>query len=190
VRIEKLGREYDIRVEYVNFPLHPDTPPNGISLAERFGPDALPRLRESQKQLKQLAQTEGLPLTDRTMTYNSRLAQELGVWATSKGKGPEFHMAAFHAYFVDGRNIHDLAVLVDLAKEAGLDPREAARIIAERRYKDAVDKEWSDSEAAGIEAVPTFEAGGRRVVGAQPYEELARLLESAGAKKRKQDTPR
>jgi predicted DsbA family dithiol-disulfide isomerase len=173
----------------VDFPLHPDTPAEGISLEKLFGPGALPRIRESQKQLKALAQAEGLPLSERNMTYNSRLAQELGVWATSKGKGPQFHLAAFRAYFVQGRNVHDLAVLAVLAREAGLDPDEARRVVSEGRYREAVDQEWTESEAAGVSAVPTFEAGGRRVVGAQPYEELARLVEAAGAKKRPGASP-
>jgi predicted DsbA family dithiol-disulfide isomerase len=41
--------------------------------------------------LKQVADELGLPLGDRKMTFNSRLAQELAKWAESKGKGDEFH---------------------------------------------------------------------------------------------------
>jgi predicted DsbA family dithiol-disulfide isomerase len=169
----------------VNFPLHPDTPPQGIALADLFGgPAALPRIRESQKQLLELAAQEGLPMKERTMTYNSRLAQELGSWATTKGKGPEFHAAAFRAYFVQGQAISDPDVLVELAGQVGLNREEARAVLRERKYKDAVDREWADCEAGGITAVPTFEAAGRRVVGAQPLEVLADLLEKAGAEKR------
>lgn len=184
MRIEKLQREYDIRIEYVNFPLHPDTPPEGISLEQRFGPDALPRIKESQRRLKELTAAEGLPMADRTMSYNSRLAQELGVWATSKGKGPEFHRAVFHAYFAEGKNISDPDVLAGIAGSIGLDPDEARKIVRDRTCKTAIDRQWAECQAAGVEAVPTFEAGGRQVVGAQPYEQLARLVESAGARKR------
>jgi predicted DsbA family dithiol-disulfide isomerase len=184
VRIEKLEREYDIRVEYVNFPLHPDTPPEGISLADLFGPDALPRIAESQKRLKHLAAAEGLPLADRSMTYNSRLAQELGRWATDQGRGPEFHRAAFTAYFAEGKNISNVEVLTAIAEQAGLDSREARKVVQERRYEAAVDREWSACEAAGIEAVPTFDVGGQRMAGLQPYEQLAAMVQAAGAKKR------
>ena len=143
------------------------------------GESARPRLREAQTRLKQLAAAEGLPLSDREWTYNSRLAQELGVWATTKGKGKEFHAAVFRAYFVDGKNISDTGILVGIAASTGLDAAEARRVLSERLYKDAVDREWETSRAAGVTAVPTFEAGGQKVVGAQPYEELARLVAAA-----------
>jgi predicted DsbA family dithiol-disulfide isomerase len=185
VRIERLEREYDVRVVYVNFPLHPETPAEGISLAELFGGEAaLPRIRASQERLKQMAAAEGLTMSDRTMTYNSRLAQELGVWATEKGKGPAFHEAAFRAYFTEGKVISDPTVLAGIAAAVGLDPAEARHVMAERTYRDAVDREWAVCSAAGVTAVPTYEAGGRKVVGAQPYEQLARLVEQAGAKRR------
>lgn len=169
----------------MNFPLHPETPPQGVSILELFGGEAArPRLADAQRRLQQLARAEGLPLNDRSMTYNSRLAQELGSWATSLGRGRQFHDAVFRAYFVDGRNIYERPVLTELANRAGLDSTAAAQVIATRSWKDAVDLEWAACRSAGISSVPTFEAGGRRVVGAQPYEELARLVEAAGAVKR------
>jgi predicted DsbA family dithiol-disulfide isomerase len=39
------------------------------------------------------------------MTYNSRLAQELGKWVETRGKGDQYHDAVFQAYFVDGKNL-------------------------------------------------------------------------------------
>lgn len=169
----------------MNFPLHPETPAEGISLLQLFGGEsARPRIQASQARLKQIAAAEGLPLSEREMTYNSRLAQELGVWATEKGKGAAYHDAAFRAYFVDGRVISDPVVLAGLAAAVGLDSTEARQVLEQRRYRQPVDQEWAACRSAGITSVPTFEAGGRRVVGAQPYEELARLVEAAGAKRR------
>ena len=43
------------------------------------------------QRLKRVAKELGLPLADRTKTYNSRLAQELAKWAEAEGKGDEFH---------------------------------------------------------------------------------------------------
>ena len=65
--------------------------------------------------MKQVAKEQGLPFGDRKMTFNSRLAQELGKWAEQMEKGDAFHDAVFRAYFADGRNIADANVLADIA---------------------------------------------------------------------------
>jgi len=64
--------------------------------------------------LKKVARELDLPWGERKKTYNSRLAQELGKWAETKGKGNEYHDAVFRAYFVDGRNIAKTDVLMGL----------------------------------------------------------------------------
>ncbi|ACN17337.1 conserved hypothetical protein [Desulforapulum autotrophicum HRM2] len=127
--------------------------------------------------LRTTASRLGLAMGRRKMTYNSRLAQEVGLWAETRGRGHQFHMEAFKAYFVDGKNIAERQVLLDLIKGADLDPREGASIIDQRRFSAAVDADWELSKKAGITAVPTFRLGLDKLVGAQPYEVLARLVE-------------
>jgi predicted DsbA family dithiol-disulfide isomerase len=54
---------------------------------------------------------------------------------------------------------------------------EATDVLLSRKYKDAVDDDWRRCAAFGVNAVPTFHAGRYLMVGAQPYEELQRLIE-------------
>jgi len=133
--------------------------------------------------LKQVADELGLPLSQREKTYNSRLAQELGKWAESKGKGDPFHEAIFRTYFVNGVNIGKVDDLVDLAKSIGLPEEEARSILQLRTFKEAVDSDWLRSHALGITAVPTFFVNDRVIVGFPPYELLEQYLEACGAKK-------
>jgi predicted DsbA family dithiol-disulfide isomerase len=122
---------------------------------------------------------EGLPYSRRTHTYNSRLAQELAKWADSQPGFESIHNALYRAYFVDGRNIGDPEVLIDIAQSVGL-PADAAReVLADRTFKDAVDADWEESRRRGITGVPSFIAGKSKVVGAQPYNVLADLLRAA-----------
>ena len=125
-----------------------------------------------------------MPYSQPEKTYNSRLAQELGLWAESKVKGDAFHKAAFMAFFVDGKNIAKIPVLVELAASVGLSPEEAREVITARTFKDAVDEHWSISRQKSITAVPTFVINQEKLVGAQPYEMLKRLLEINHVKKR------
>jgi predicted DsbA family dithiol-disulfide isomerase len=183
VRIEKLKRSFAIETVLVHFPLHPETPAAGQSLAELYAgrnrdPEAMYR------RMKGLMDAEGLPYGRRSHTYNSRLAQELGKWADTEPGGAALHGALYRAYFVDGRNIGDPEVLVEVARSVGL-PAEAARaVLTERRFKEAVDADWAKSRAWGITGVPTFVAGRYGVVGAQPYEVLEQLAVKAGAARR------
>ncbi|MFC1515990.1 DsbA family protein, partial [Thermodesulfobacteriota bacterium] len=127
-RIERLQNAFDIEIQWTAFPLHPDTPVEGRTLEELFaGRDV--DVDQMVGHFKQVANDLGLPFGDRKMTYNSRLAQEMGKWAESNGKGDEFHDAVFRAYFADGRNIAEATVLVAVADSVGLNGQDAQKII-------------------------------------------------------------
>ena len=85
-------------------------------------------------------------------------------------------MAAFKAYFVDGKNIAKIPVLLDLAASVGLPRDEAEAVLSTRAFKDPVDEDWAISKARGITAVPTFVINQDKLVGAQPYETLEKFM--------------
>jgi predicted DsbA family dithiol-disulfide isomerase len=160
----------------VHFPLHPETPNEGVSLEELFAGRNID-VEAMYARMKSLMDEEGLPYSKRTHTYNSRLAQELGKWADTQPGGEAIHDALFKAYFVEGRNIGDVETLVEIAASVGLPAEDARRVLADRTFSAAIDADWRKSRAYGITGVPTFVAGGYGVVGAQPYEVLERLIE-------------
>jgi predicted DsbA family dithiol-disulfide isomerase len=170
----------------VHFPLHPETPQEGRSLAEMFAGREADR-EARQTQMKGLMDEEGLPYGERTHSYNSRLAQELGLWADTQPGGEAIHDALYKAYFVDGRNIGDVDLLVEIAASVGLSADGARAVLEGRDFGDAVDADWARSREWGITGVPTFVAGGHGVVGAQPYEVLEQLMGQAGARERGED---
>lgn len=184
MRIEKLKAAYDIETRLVHFPLHPDTPLEGRSMAEHYKSRGIDP-EDAYQRMKGLMDGEGLPYGKRTHSYNSRLAQELGKWAdTLPGGGDKLHDALYRAYFVDAKNIGDPDILIAIVEAAGLDGAAAREVIETRRFKDDVDRDWAKSAQYGVTGVPTFVAGQRGVVGAQPYEMLERLVTMAGAEKR------
>ena len=157
------------------FPLHPDTPAEGLPLKDLFAGRGFD-LEAMHTRMKGLMDAEGLPYSRRTHTYNSRLAQELAKWADSQPGFESIHDALYRAYFVDGRNIGDPEVLIDIAQSVGLPIAAAREVLANRTFKDAVDADWEESRKRGITGVPSFIAGKYKVVGAQPYSVLADLL--------------
>ena len=180
MRIEKLKTEHNVKVEWVHFPLHPETPAEGRSLADLFAGRQVDR-KAMHAQMKARMDAEGLPYGERTMTYNSRLAQELGKWADTQPGGEALHDALFRAYFVEARDISQPAVLLDIVERLGLSVEGAREVLEKRTFEAAVDADWALSRQYGITGVPTFVVGRYGVVGAQPYEALEALVQKAGA---------
>jgi predicted DsbA family dithiol-disulfide isomerase len=170
-------------LQWVLFPLHPDIPSEGLLLKDLFAGRGLD-LDAMHARMKSLMDAEGLPYNRRTHTYNSRLAQELAKWADTKPGFEKIHDALYRAYFVDGRNLADKRVLLDVAKSVGLPVDEAESVLDDRTFKLEVDADWQKARQYGITGVPTFVVNGSKVVGAQPYEVLARHLSAAGVRER------
>ncbi len=163
----------------MHFPLHPETPTEGRSLEELFAGRPNYDPDEMYRQMKARMDAEGLPYGKRTHTYNSRLAQEVGMWADTQDGGDALHDALYRAYFVDAKNIGDAETLLEIVAAVGLDVEAARKVLEDRSFKDAVDADWARSRAYGVTGVPTFVAGGYGVVGAQPYETLEKLVQAA-----------
>ena len=179
MRIEKLKAEHNVKVEWVHFPLHPETPAEGRSLAELFAGRSIVDRKAMHAQMKARMDAEGLPYGERTMTYNSRLAQELGKWADTQPGGEAYHDAMFRAYFVEARDISNPEILLEIAGRVGLPVDGAREVLEKRTFKTAVDRDWELSRRYGVTGVPTFVAGRQGVVGAQPYEILEKLVDEA-----------
>ena len=79
------------------------------------------------------------------------------------------------------KNLGRVDVLLEVAGREGLPLEEARQVLADRTFSTAVDQDWARAHALGVTGVPTFVCGRYGVVGAQPYEELERLVREAGA---------
>ncbi len=176
--MERLKAEHGVKFKWISFPLHPDTPLEGQTLEQLFAGTNkdIPAILE---RLKSVAASEGLAFGERSMTFNSRRAQELGKWVEEQGRGDEFHQAMFEAYFVDGLNIAEIPVLTAAVEKLGLDPEAAKQVIEDKSYAALVDAEWAYSMRMGVRSVPTFVAGGKGLVGYQSYQGLVNLVEAA-----------
>ena len=183
MRIGRIREAYDVVVKFTQFPLHPETPPEGLTLEALFKGQSFD-LGAAQARLTALMAEQGLPYGERTSTYNSRLAQELAKWGELQPGGEAIHDALFRAYFVDDINLAQVDRLVEVARSIGL-PNEVAREVLESRsFADSVDDDWRRAAEFGVTGVPTFVINRKGAVGAQPYDVLSDLVSRAGAERR------
>ena len=171
--IEKLKENYPVKIRWIHFPLHPETPQEGRTLENLFpGRDLAP----IKKHMKGVMADAGLPFGDRSHTYNSRFAQELGKWADTQENGEIINYLLYKAYFVNNINISDIDKLVKIAEAAGLDGGAARRVLEEREFELEVDEDWRFSKEIGVTSVPTFYSNDLAVVGCQPYDTLEKFV--------------
>lgn len=175
--VEKVAQSNsDLQVIWSPFPLHPDTPEEGLLLESFLGPN----LDAIHSRLYSIMDDLGLEHCDRTMTYNSRLAQELGMWADSLdglANGKALHKELYRTYFVLDQNLAKKPVLLSAVERAGLDVNAAEQVIDERSFSDDVDQAWHKARNMQISGVPSFIAGGYLTTGFHPVEELTKFIE-------------
>ena len=168
--VDELRKEFDIDDTWVDIEIHPETPAEGMSLAERFAGRDVSAMYAA---LRARGAQFGLEMNQVARLSNSRLATAAGEYARDHDSYPEFSRAVFEAYFARGEDIGDVDVLARCAIAAGLDADDLRAALADDRYADRLDAAMHEAAAAGVSGVPTFIVGGReRVVGAQPLEVL------------------
>lgn len=167
-RIERLQREFPVDVEWRPFELHPETPRDGASLVGRFGNGS--RAAAYARNIIALAEGSGMTLRMPALVANSHVALEAAEFAREHGGFDAYHRGLFAAYFEQGQNIGDPAVLCDVARDAGVDDQRLREALADERYADAVDRTTSAARTDEIVSTPTFAfEGGFRLTGAQEY---------------------
>jgi predicted DsbA family dithiol-disulfide isomerase len=162
---------HPFRVEWHPFQLNPDMPPGGMDrrvyLSAKFGADRLPQM---EAQVVQMARAAGVEMhPDRaTRIPNTLDAHRLIHWAGLEGRQTPVVAALFRAYWAEGRDIGDPAVLAQVADAAGMDGAAVARLLATDADRDDIAARDADARARGVTAVPTFLIDRRYVVqGAQ-----------------------
>lgn len=104
-------------------------------------------------------------------TPNTLNAHRLIHWAGIEGKQNEVVDALFQAYFVDGKDIGDIATLTDLGAAAGMERDVLENLLKGDSDKDTIRDRDSHSRKMGVSSVPTFIVANQHAVpGAQPPE--------------------
>ncbi len=171
-RVDRLREEFLVDVSWRPFELHPETPRTGAHLAGRLGGSA--RAQAYRDNLLNLAAVSELAMRLPPVIANSHRALEAAEFAREHGGFERYHGALFRAYFQDCRDIGDVDVLCEVARENGVDDQGLRQALADERYAARIDAITEAARADGIVSTPTFVfEGGFRLVGAQDYDVFA-----------------
>lgn len=184
-RIEKLKKEFNLAVEWRPFEIHPETPKGGASIEELPFPKGY--LETAFANVKRLAEEDGLTLKFADKLPNSRLALYISEFARKKGKFEEFHKLVLEAYWLEGKDIGDKRLLLDLAELVGLKKYEIENYLDTDEPFKVLQKTLKELRTYGINGVPTFNIEERLIVGAQPYEIFKKVINEILDEKSKED---
>jgi predicted DsbA family dithiol-disulfide isomerase len=138
-----------------------------------------------QDRLREFAKSFGIDdMKLRERSPNTRRALAIAEYAREQGKLEAWRKLAMDAHWRRGMDLEAERDLRALAAEAGLDPDAAIAASTSPAYLERIDQRRREAEEVGVTGIPTFVIGDQGVVGCQPYDVLARFVESAGARKR------
>jgi predicted DsbA family dithiol-disulfide isomerase len=139
-------------------------------------------MKEHLRRFAEAFGVRGMTFPDRMP--NTRRALAASEWARDRGRLDAFRDAVMRAHWEQGKDIEDGEVLAACAARAGLDPDGARAAAGDPRFQERVAAMGAEAGRAGVSGIPTFVAGAHRVVGCQPYEEIAAAVAAAGARRR------
>ncbi|TGU86958.1 DsbA family protein [Mesorhizobium sp. M00.F.Ca.ET.151.01.1.1] len=180
----------EVHIRWRPFQLDPTIPPQGKDRHEymlaKFGSDE--RIREIHARIEPLGEAEGISFAFDAIKVapNTLDAHRLIRWAGAAGEDVQNRLVRrlFQLNFEEGANIGDHTVLVEAAREAGMDASVVETLLPSDADVEAVRTEFATASRMGITGVPCFLIEGKyAVMGAQDADTLADAIRQVAAAK-------
>lgn len=181
--IERVKDDIRVELRFQPFELNPHMGPEGEDSAEhlkrKYGMDDA-QLAAARENLRRRGLEVGFVFGPRKRIWNTFDAHRLIHWAGLHGVQHAMKRALLQAYQSDDRNPGERAVLIDCARQCGLDEQDAAHVIDSGEYAAEVRHALALWQDAGIRSVPSVVINRRHLIqGGQPvavFEEALRRL--------------
>jgi len=150
----------DINVSWLPFQLNPDMPPEGLDrksyLGAKFG--SAEATQRVYARVREAGVSEGVDFDFDAIerSPNTIDSHRLILWAGELGYQDAIVEYLFKAYFLDGRDIGDQAVLIEVAGDAGMDAGQVAGLLAQDQDRGRVLDECNRAVQIGVSGVPCF----------------------------------
>lgn len=182
--------DIDVEVRWRPYQLDPTIPPEGKErrqyMIEKFGSDE--RIRQIHQRLEAIGAEEGIRFAFEAIKTapNTLDAHRVIRWAGSAGEDVQNRLVRrlFELNFEDGADIGNPAVLIEAAREAGMDAALVEPLLPTDADVESVKSEIATASRMGITGVPCFLLEGKyAVMGAQGSDALADAIRQVAAAK-------
>ncbi len=142
-------------------------------------------MARAQEGVNRMAAAVGLHLSLHERLINSRPTLQAAEFAREQGRFDAMHHELLKAYWDQGLDVSDTAVLQDIATRAGVDVAGMEAAVKENRFGDYLDSRRNEAEELGINGIPAHVIADKYLVmGAQPYDLFERVMAKVGVPRR------
>lgn len=171
--LDALKENHDVTIKWHSYELRPAgtvIPPEKREMIL----SARPRFIAHMKEL------HGVDIQFGPFGIDSRPALIGAKYAEAQGSevGEKFHNGILEAYWLNGRDISDPAVLTDIANDAGIESAPFTAALDETEWSNQVTADVEQAYMYGLSGVPALVFAQKYLVmGAQPYEVLEEVIQ-------------
>ncbi|MCZ6469029.1 MAG: DsbA family protein [Candidatus Dadabacteria bacterium] len=172
-RILGLSKEFNLTIDWKGIEIHPEFPPQGKKRTRTL------KSKSFAETIREMAKEDNIEIKLPGYATNSRLSLEASEFAKIKGKFLEFHIGVYEAYFLEGRNIGDIEIVLDIGDKAGLHRSDLVECLNKRTMFDNIEANKKEAEDNIILGVPTFIFGNFPVHGNQSTQTMRHIIKRA-----------
>jgi predicted DsbA family dithiol-disulfide isomerase len=180
--LAKVSSEIEVKLHFQPFELNPQMGRGGVDavehLVEKLGVPC-EQIDRNQEMIRARGAELGFvfDMQKRKRIYNTFDAHRLLHWADDEGKQHALKRALLAAYFTEGRDVGDHAVLIDIAEKIGLDVQRAKQILESNEFAKEVREREQFYASHGIHGVPAIIINDKHLIeGGQPPEVFEQVL--------------
>jgi len=181
-RLDQATAGSEVVVRHRPFLLMPDAPAEGVDIPDMLRRKYRADPAQLQGRVEQAARDSGqtLDLSKQPRSYPTLRAHTLLRHAEARGTQRALARALYRANFDEARNIHDPAVLAEIAAAHGFTAAEVEALVTNDDELAATRTATGEARGLGIRGVPFFVFNGKLAVsGAQPVDVLRAAMREA-----------
>ncbi len=183
--LEQFDGKENVTIEWKSYQLNPDLKKQADKNLNQYLAEikgwTIEKAIESNTRVTEIAKEVGLDYhLDKAIVANSFDAHRLSHLAKETGLQDKVEELLFSAYFIEGKDTSDHAVLKAIGIAAGCDADEVETMLSGNQFAEEVENDIEEAQHIGVRGVPFFVVDRKYAIsGAQPVDLFLKTLKSA-----------